>query len=86
MPNTLPNLLPGIPISAGIGLLGGIAGASFAGSTRRGEGGPGYAIIYASNQLETACLFALVAAAMALGLQLLSHRDAFRVACQASLA
>jgi NitT/TauT family transport system permease protein len=32
-----------------------------------GEGGRGYAIIYASNQMETAYLFALVVAATALG-------------------
>jgi NitT/TauT family transport system permease protein len=37
------------------------------GATPRGEGGLGYAIIYASNQMETAYLFALVVAAMALG-------------------
>jgi NitT/TauT family transport system permease protein len=67
LPNALPNLLPGIRISAGISVLGGIAGALFAGPTRVGEGGLGYAIIYASNQMETAYLFAQVVAAMALG-------------------
>ena len=86
LPNALPDLFPGIPISAGITVLGDIAGASFAGSTRVGEGGHGYAIIYASIQMETACLFALVVAAMALGLQLLFHRNVFRVACLASRA
>jgi NitT/TauT family transport system permease protein len=71
----LPDPWPGI--SAGITVPGGIAGASFAGSTPRGKGGLGYAIIYASYQSETACLFALAVDAMALGLQLLFHRDFF---------
>jgi NitT/TauT family transport system permease protein len=67
LPNALPNLFTGIRISAGISVIGGITGELFAGSTRVGEGGLGYAIIYASNQMETAYLFALVFAATVLG-------------------
>jgi NitT/TauT family transport system permease protein len=67
LPNALPNLFTGIRISAGISVIGGITGELFAGSTRVGEGGLGYAIIYASNQMETSYLFALVLAATALG-------------------
>jgi NitT/TauT family transport system permease protein len=67
LPNALPNLFTGIRISAGISVIGGITGELFAGSTRVGEGGLGYAIIYASNQMETAYLFALVVAATVLG-------------------
>ena len=67
LPNALPNLFTGIRISAGISVIGGITGELFAGSTRVGEGGLGYAIIYASNQMETSYLFALVFAATLLG-------------------
>ena len=66
-PNSLPNLFTGIRISAGISVIGGITGELFAGSTRVGEGGLGYAIIYANNQMETSYMFALVLAATALG-------------------
>lgn len=67
LPNALPNLFAGIRISAGISVIGGIMGELFAGSTRVGEGGLGYAITYANNQMETAYLFALVFAATVLG-------------------
>ena len=67
LPNALPNLFTGIRISAGISVIGGLTGELFAGSTRVGEGGLGYAIIYASNQMETSYLFALVTAATVLG-------------------
>ena len=67
LPNALPSLFTGIRISAGISVIGGITGELFAGSTRVGEGGLGYAIIYASNQMETSYLFALVFAATVLG-------------------
>jgi NitT/TauT family transport system permease protein len=67
LPSALPNLFTGIRISAGISVIGGLTGELFAGSTRVGEGGLGYAIIYANNQMETAYLFALVLAATALG-------------------
>ena len=67
LPNALPNLFAGIRISAGISVIGAITGELFAGSVRVGEGGLGYAIIYANNQMETAYMFALVFAATVLG-------------------
>jgi NitT/TauT family transport system permease protein len=67
LPNAMPNLFTGIRISAGISVIGALTGEWFAGSTRVGEGGLGYAIIYASNQMETGYLFALVLAATVLG-------------------
>jgi NitT/TauT family transport system permease protein len=67
LPNALPNLFTGIRISAGISVIGGLTGELFAGSTSVGEGGLGYAIIYANNQLETGYMFALVLAATVLG-------------------
>jgi NitT/TauT family transport system permease protein len=67
LPNSLPSLFTGIRISAGISVIGGITGELFAGSTRVGEGGLGYAIIYANNQMETSYMFALVLAATSLG-------------------
>lgn len=67
LPNALPNLFVGIRISAGISVIGAITGELFAGSSRVGQGGLGYAILYASGQLETDYLFALVLAATVLG-------------------
>ena len=67
LPNSLPSLFTGIRISAGISVVGGVTGELFAGSPRVGEGGLGYAIIYANNQLETSYMFALVMAATVLG-------------------
>lgn len=67
LPNSLPNLFTGIRISAGISVIGGITGELFAGSTRVGVGGLGYAIIYANNQMEASYMFALVLAATVLG-------------------
>jgi NitT/TauT family transport system permease protein len=67
LPNAMPNLFTGVRISAGISVIGGITGELFAGSTRVGEGGLGYAMIYANNQMETSYLFALVLAAAVLG-------------------
>jgi NitT/TauT family transport system permease protein len=67
LPHATPNLFTGIRISAGISVIGGITGELFAGSTRVGEGGLGYAIVYANNQMETSYLFALVFAATVLG-------------------
>lgn len=66
-PHAMPNLFVGIRISAGIAVIGAIIGELFAGSSRVGEGGLGYAILYAGNQLETDYLFALVFAATVLG-------------------
>lgn len=67
LPHALPHLFTGIRISAGISVIGAITGELFAGSTRVGEGGLGYAIVYASSQMETGYLFALVFAATVLG-------------------
>jgi NitT/TauT family transport system permease protein len=67
LPHALPHLFTGIRISAGISVIGAITGELFAGSSRVGEGGLGYSILYASGQLETDYLFALVLAASALG-------------------
>jgi NitT/TauT family transport system permease protein len=67
LPNSLPNFFAGVRISAGIAVVGGITGELFAGSTRVGEGGLGYAILYSSNQMEISYLFALVIAAAVLG-------------------
>ena len=67
LPNALPNLFVGVRISAGISVIGAITGELFAGSSRVGEGGLGYSILYASGQLETDYLFALVLAASTLG-------------------
>jgi len=67
LPNALPNLFAGIRISAGISVVGGLIGELFAGSTKVGEGGLGYAITYANNQMEISYLFALVLAATVLG-------------------
>jgi len=67
LPNAMPNLFTGIRISAGISVIGAITGELFAGSTQVGEGGLGYAILYANSQLETSYLFALVLAATLLG-------------------
>lgn len=67
LPHALPHLFTGIRISAGISVIGAITGELFAGSSRVGEGGLGYSILYASGQLETDYLFALVLGASALG-------------------
>ncbi len=67
LPHALPALFTGIRISSGIAVIGAITGELFAGSSRVGVGGIGYAIQYADSQLETDYLFALVAAATVLG-------------------
>ena len=67
LPHSMPNLFVGIRISSGIAVIGAIIGELFAGSSRVGEGGLGYAITYANAQLETDYLFALVLAATVLG-------------------
>jgi NitT/TauT family transport system permease protein len=66
-PHAMPNLFVGVRISAGISVIGAITGELFAGSSRVGQGGLGYSILYASAQLQTAYLFALVIAATVLG-------------------
>jgi NitT/TauT family transport system permease protein len=67
LPHAVPNLFTGIRIASGISVIGAITGELFAGSNRVGQGGLGYSIVYASAQLETDYLFALVLAATALG-------------------
>ena len=67
LPNAMPNFFTGIRIAAGISVIGGLTGELFAGSTRVGEGGLGYAILYANSQMETAYMFGLVLAATVLG-------------------
>jgi NitT/TauT family transport system permease protein len=65
--NAVPSLFVGIRISAGIAVIGAITGELFAGSSSVGRGGLGYSIIYASQQLQTDYLFALIVASAALG-------------------
>jgi NitT/TauT family transport system permease protein len=67
LPHAMPSLFTGIRISSGIAVIGAIIGELFGGSARVGQGGLGYAIEYASSQLQTAYLFALVCAATVLG-------------------
>lgn len=70
VPHSLPYLFVGIRISSGIAVIGAITGELFAGSTRVGQGGLGYSILYAMSQLQTDYLFALVFAATILGFAL----------------
>ncbi|MBV8115532.1 MAG: ABC transporter permease [Silvibacterium sp.] len=65
--NAIPSLFVGIRISAGIAVIGAITGELFAGSSSVGRGGLGYSIIYASQQLQTDYLFALIVASAVLG-------------------
>jgi NitT/TauT family transport system permease protein len=67
LPNAMPSLFVGIRIASGIAVIGAITGELYAGSSRVGEGGLGYSILYASSQLQTDYLFALVLAATVLG-------------------
>ena len=67
LPHAIPSLFVGIRIAAGISVIGAITGELFAGSSRVGEGGLGYSIVYASAQLQTDYLIALVVAATVLG-------------------
>lgn len=67
LPHAVPSLFVGIRIASGISVIGAITGELYAGSSRVGEGGLGYSILYASTQLQTDYLFALVMAATALG-------------------
>jgi NitT/TauT family transport system permease protein len=67
LPHAVPDLFVGIRISSGIAVIGAIVGELFAGSGRVGEGGLGYSILYASSQLQTDYMFALVLAAIVLG-------------------
>jgi len=67
LPHSVPPLFVGIRIASGIAVIGAITGELYAGSSRVGVGGLGYSILYASSQLQTDYLFALVAAATVLG-------------------
>ena len=71
LPNAVPSLFVGIRIASGLAVIGAITGELFAGSSRVGEGGLGYSILYASSQLQTDYLFALVLAATVLGFSFL---------------
>ncbi len=67
LPHAVPSLFVGIRIASGIAVVGAITGELFAGSARVGVGGLGYSIFYASSQMQTAYLFALVLASAVLG-------------------
>jgi NitT/TauT family transport system permease protein len=67
LPHAVPSLFVGIRIASGIAVIGAITGELYAGSSRVGVGGLGYSILYASSQLQTDYLFALVGAATVLG-------------------
>jgi NitT/TauT family transport system permease protein len=67
LPNAVPSLFVGIRIASGIAVIGAITGELYAGSSRVGVGGLGYSILYASSQLQTDYLFALVLASTVLG-------------------
>jgi NitT/TauT family transport system permease protein len=67
LPHAMPSLFVGIRTASGISVIGAITGELYAGSSRVGAGGLGYAILYASSQLQTDYLFALVVAATVLG-------------------
>jgi NitT/TauT family transport system permease protein len=67
LPHAVPSLFVGMRIAAGIAVIGAVTGELFAGSSHVGEGGLGYSILYASTQLQTDYLFALVLAATVLG-------------------
>ena len=67
LPHAVPSLFVGIRIASGIAVIGAVTGELYAGSSRVGEGGLGYSILYASSQLQPDYLFALVLAATVLG-------------------
>jgi len=71
LPHAVPDLFVGVRIASGIAVIGAIIGELFAGSSRVGEGGLGYSILYASSQLQTDYMFALVLAATVLGFSFL---------------
>ncbi len=71
LPNAVPSLFVGIRVASGLAVIGAITGELFAGSSAVGEGGLGYSILYASTQLQTDYLFALVLAATVLGFSFL---------------
>jgi len=71
LPHAVPDLFVGVRIASGIAVIGAITGELYAGSSRVGQGGIGYSILYAYSQLQTDYLFALVLAATVLGFSFL---------------
>jgi len=67
LPNALPHIFTGLRIASGIAVVGAITGELFASSNTVGQGGLGYSITYASSQMQTPYLFALVLASSSLG-------------------
>jgi len=67
LPHAVPALFVGMRIASGLAVIGAVTGELYAGSSRVGEGGLGYSILYASSQLQTDYLFALVLATTLLG-------------------
>jgi NitT/TauT family transport system permease protein len=71
LPHAVPSLFVGLRIASGIAVIGALTGELFAGSSRVGQGGLGYSILYASTQSETDYMFALVLATVVLGFSFL---------------
>ena len=71
LPHAVPDLFVGIRIASGLAVIGSIIGELYAGSSQVGQGGLGYSILYASTQLQTDYLFALVLATTVLGFSFL---------------
>jgi len=67
LPHAVPSLFVGMRIASGLSVIGAFTGELYAGSGHVGEGGLGYTIQYASSQLQTDYLFALVLATAMLG-------------------
>ena len=67
LPHAVPSLFVGMRIASGLAVIGAVTGELYAGSSRVGVGGLGYSILYASTQLQTDYLFALVLATTVLG-------------------
>ena len=86
LPNAVPSLFVGIRIASGLAVIGAITGELFAGSSRVGEGGLGYSILYASSQLQTDYLFALGARRDGAGIQFPVSGNVSGVVFSASLA
>jgi NitT/TauT family transport system permease protein len=68
LPHALPNIFTGLRIASGGAVVGAFVGETFAGSSSVGQGGLGYAALYAQNQTETAYLFALILTSSLMGL------------------
>ena len=67
LPHAVPSLFVGIRIASGIAVIGAITGELYAGSSRVGGADWDIRFLYASSQLQTDYLFALVLAATVLG-------------------